>query len=740
MDLYYPTGYMPQRSGPLARFLPPLEHGSTSRTLEGFGSPGDFVLDPFGASPRLVLEAAQSGRAVLVTANNPVVRFVLLHTVAPFSRAELQTALARLAAAPKDDSRMEPFILDLYRTECARCGAPIIAEFFVWEREAAGPSHKVYACERCNHAGEASATEADWQRAQAHTQRGLQHALAMEQVAPPGDPDRHHAEAALSVYPGRALYALITLVNKLEQLALEPRLQEAAQALLLSAFDAANALWSSPEGRSRPRQLSASQRYREANVWRSLERAVDIWAMDDPGIPVASWPQDAPPDAGNVAIFPGPLREVVSSLPDRTVNLVFAVLPRPNQAFWTLSALWAAWLWGRETAAPIRAALRRRRYDWAWHAGALRTVMSRLRSLLEAETPVLAFIPEAEPGFIAAALAGFDAAGYRLTGRAIRIAEGQGFLTWSVAGEGQALPSTVELRTSMVDSIARALKARGEPAPYALLHAAVWSELARKRQLANLWETEVGHPLIVPGEVLETALADRETFARMGRGAEMESGLYWLVDPSGASPPLADRVEELVLETLRQEVPLSTTEVDERICQALPGLLTPDQRLVLTCLRSYAVEDAREGIWRLRPEDEREARTRDCREINRLLAELGARLGFVVQFKEPLAWYSNEGLPIFEFQVMETAAFGAALAVEDIRPLTLVLPGGRAALVAEKARRDPRLRAWLQDGIRVIKFRHVRRLVGEITLSQENLLERLAIDPPEHSDPQLPLL
>jgi hypothetical protein len=366
--------------------------------------------------------------------------------------------------------------------------------------------------------------------------------------------------------------------------------------------------------------------------------------------------------------------------------------------------------------------------------------MSGLRPLLDAETPVLAFVPEAEPGFIAAALAGFDAAGFGLTGRAIRIAEGQGFLTWSVAAEGQDIPSTGELKNSMVDSAARALKARGEPAPYTLLHAAAWSELARKRQLAKLWETEASHPLIVPGEVLETALADRETFARMGRGAEVESGLYWLVDPSGASPPLADRVEELVLETLRQKVPLSMAEVDERICQALPGLLTPDQRLVVTCLRSYAVEDVRAGVWRLRPEDEREARTRDCREIARLLAELGARLGYIVQFEEPLAWYSKEGLPIFEFQVMETAALGAALAVEAARLLTLVLPGGRAALVAEKARRDPRIRAWLQDGIRVIKFRHVRRLVAEITLSQDNLMERLAIDPPEHSDPQLPLL
>jgi hypothetical protein len=39
-----------------------------------------------------------------------------------------------------------------------------------------------------------------------------------------------------------------------------------------------------------------------------------------------------------------------------------------------------------------------------------------------------------------------------------------------------------------------------------------------------------------------------------------------------------------------------------------------------------------------------------------------------------------------------------------------------------------------------MKYRHVRRLAAETTLTVENLAERLAIDPPEHQDPQLPLL
>jgi hypothetical protein len=39
-----------------------------------------------------------------------------------------------------------------------------------------------------------------------------------------------------------------------------------------------------------------------------------------------------------------------------------------------------------------------------------------------------------------------------------------------------------------------------------------------------------------------------------------------------------------------------------------------------------------------------------------------------------------------------------------------------------------------------VKFRHVRRLAAETTLTRDNLDERLALDPIDESDPQLPLL
>jgi len=672
--------------------------------------------------------------------NNPITRFVLEHSLVPFRLHELQAALARLAATPKNGGRLELFLLDLYQTECAKCGAPVTAEYFVWDRELDQPTHKVFTCERCNFSGESATSAADWERAEAFTQHSLQHALAMEQVASKGDPDREHARAALSVYPARALYALITLMTKIAQISWEPRLYEAAQALLLSAFDEANALWGYPEGRSRPRQLSASPRYREINVWRALEAAVPGWAMEDPGVKSMKWTEGQLPDPGVVAVFPGPLRDLMETFPRESGANVLTVLPRPNQAFWTLCALWAAWLWGRETAAPIRVALRRRRYDWAWHASALHTVLSKLHTWYKQDQDLLAFVPEAEPGFTAAALASLDGVGFKLEGCAIRGDEGQAFFQWKKSKTDRGQIADENPASVMIDAAREFLNQRGEPAPFPLMHAAVWCQLARDRRLSRLWESEDGHPLSIVADVLEKALTDTRYFQHLGKGSELESGQYWLVDAGEAAAPLADRVEQLVVDILNTREGISELEIDQWVCEASPGLMTPDRRLVRACIQSYAFEQGDGGLWFLRAEDRPDARQVDSEEMTRLLVELGSRLGFSTQQDDTITWIDAQGAPVYNFVVMATATIGTVLHDYAERSYTFVMPGGRASLVTEKARRDYQLRAWLEEGLRVVKFRHVRRLAGEATLTQANLPERLGIDPPGYHDPQLPLL
>jgi len=740
MDIPLPVGRAPPQTGPLARFMPPVEQGAPRRALAILGEPNGILVDPFGASARTVIEAAQAGWTVVVAANNPVNRFLLQRTCRPFPLAELQAALARLAAAPKDQTRLEPFLLDLYRTECSRCGTSVSAEYFVWDRDAKLPVLRAYACRHCNHVAEEPTQDVDRERAHSQSRRGLQHALALEQVAPAGDPDRPYAEAALSVYPGRALYAMITLVNKLQQMNLEPSNAAPTHALMLSALDAANALWGHPEGRVRPRQMSLSLRYREVNVWRALERAVQEWALEDPHVQTTDWPTDLPLSAGTIAIFPGTARALGRTLPTGSAKSLFTVVPRPNQAYWTLAALWAAWLWGKEAAAPIKVALRRRRYDWSWHAAAVRATVAGLAPAIQPGAAALALLPEAEPGLLSAALAGMDGAGFRLEGLALRVDEASAFMAWRAQDAEVAVRTPAELEQRTALGVQSVLMARGEPSPFPVVHAAALRELAAARMLAPLWQTEEATPLPGLSDALERLLGNRTLFVHLGKGTEAESGLYWLASTLAAPPTLMDRLEIAVLSVLRAKVEIAEEELEALVGQEMPGLLTPDRRLMRVCLESYSIPDAERGKWSLRPEERSEARKKDLEEIRALLDELGKRLGYEVRPGPLLSWLDSNGHPLYAFHVQETAAMGAWLADSGSGRIVLVLPGGRASLVAEKARRDPRIRAWLAAGARLVKFRHIRRLAADGALQNENFEQRLALDPPEHEDPQMPLL
>jgi hypothetical protein len=734
MELAFPPGAPAARQGPLARFLPPVEPGAVTRFLESYSLPEGWLLDPFGVSPMLAIEAARA-RGAVAAFSNPVVRFVLEHRLNPIDPSDLRAALAQLAAAPKDDTRLERFLLDLYRSECARCGTAVSADYFIWDRELQVPVLKAYACDACHQSGEGATTPADRERAVASGGYSLAHAVAAERAAPADDPDRQHVEDALAVYPARAIYALVAVLQKLDQIDLPAAQRRAAEALLLSAFDAANGLWGHPESRARPKQLTASPRFREVNVWRALERALEEWVAEPSGVRMTTWPESGLPERGTLAVFPGPIRELDDTLPGET-PVILTALPRPNQAFWTLSALWASWLWGREAASSLRMVLRRRRFDWTWHAAALRGAFKALVRHQPAGSVTIGFLPEAEAGFLAAALAGLDAAGYRLRGHAVRLNDGQAVLAWEASrhrpGGDDPLPQV------MAEAAEIALREQGEPAGYGLLHAAATIALARQQRLADLWTSDETPPLTRLSEEMETILAAGGRFERLEPRVELESGQYWLVEPRPTAAPLSDRVERLVLELLRSEPGPTLLATEVRLCESLRGLQTPDRRLIVACLESYGVADA-SGAWSLRPEDEAGRREADVEEIRGLLQGLGERLGYGVSVAEEIIW-EEASRSRFHFHVQDTAALAGVLGAPPTAERVVVLPGGRALLVAEKERRDPRLRAWLAAGGRIVKFRHIRRLAVEASVQADNFIDRLGIDPTEREDPQLPLL
>jgi hypothetical protein len=771
-------GKMPTQPGPLARFLPPIPEGVAGAWLLERFEPGGWVLDPFGASPRLAAEAAHAGFRILVAANNPIERFLLEITSDPPTESELRAALADLATAPKAGERIEPHILSLYRTECAQCGHSITAEAFIWERGAPAPSGRIYHCTRCGDNGERPTTPADAERAAQFSGGSIHRMRALERVAPLDDPDRPLVEEALDTYPPRAVYALITLINKLASLP-KPR-QRLLTALLLPVLDQSNSLWHHPTSRSRPRQLTTPPRFREQNIWFALEEAIKQWANSTkgvPAIPLTLWPEQ-PPASGGISLYPGPLRELAdqvttSPLQDIHFTAALGAIPRPNQAYWTLSALWAGWIWGHGATAHFKSVLRRRRYDWDWHAVALHAACKNLAEILLPGIPFLGLIGETEPGYLAAALIAAEMSGFVLNGIAMRADEGQSQILWERNNQTRIPVNKDQLNQIAVRAVSEYLAKRGEPANYAHLNAKGLFEIIYNHSLDISPLVSAPDLMSQTQEAIHSALADRTVLIRIGgTDRSPESGYWWLRQPKqGRVPgttyplPLADQVEMALIHYLQNHPGCSPEEIDRAICTDFPGLFTPDQELIHECLSSYGSLTHPEGnLWQLRPQDDPKTRRADLALMHSLLTQIGQQLGFRVSesespaapgqlLRQPVYWSVGNEDPTYVFYILASAAIGNILFLDqraepgktsphlaEVSRQYIIVPGGRARLIGYKTDHNPILKQALETGWQIIKFRHIRRLFESTQLRRDNLDELLALDPLANTDPQMALL
>jgi DNA-directed RNA polymerase subunit M/transcription elongation factor TFIIS len=770
----FTPGVIPDNPGPLARFMPPVPDGVATAWLKDRLPTGTMVLDPFGAAPRISLEAARAGYRVLVAANNPVSRMMLEMGARSPDQREYQAALADLASAHKGDERIEPHIRSLYTTECANCNQVVMAEYFLWERSADTPSARFYTCQRCGDRGEHPTTQMDKDRAVTFAKGGLNRARALERVVPANDPDREHAEEALSVYLPRALYALFTLINKMDTLDISPSRRAKLSALLLSVCDQANTLWAHPTTRDRPRQLSIPSLFRENNVWLAMEQSINHWVSSEPELVIAHWPE-IPSQPSSIILYEGRLKDLTAEISSLKIGAVLAALPRPNQAFWTLSALWAAWLWGREAVGPFKSVLRRRRYDWGWHTAALSSAFHNLAPVLEEGTPVLGLIGEAEPGFLSATLMAGESSGFDLDGLAIRSESGQAQIHWQRASDKPGRENNHKKFTKIATQAAiRAIKERGQPAVYISIHTAALAALAEQNAFPRNPVTGIKSRAQTrmeesPAELysrlhngLKQVFTFRNGFRRFdGSEVSLEVGSWWLLDEEGIRLPVCDRIEIAIWRYLQEHNQCTFEEIDQYLCEMFPGLLTPNTDLILHCLHSYAEQlTANSTTWILHAQDDPNNRRAELEKTQQMLFLLAERLGFSVtgsrdeywqnpasDYEATISWYDPDGKLCYLFHATASAAIGGiifpaktiAIGQDDFKRI-IVLPGSRANLISYKLRFDARLQREVEASWTFLKYRHLRRLIENTNLNQQNLAEQLEMDPLTYTATQIRLL
>ncbi|RIK31968.1 MAG: hypothetical protein DCC56_07290 [Anaerolineae bacterium] len=738
----YIPGTKPADAGPLSRFIPPLEEGCIARWLSVHAPMGSWLLDPFGFAPRLVLEAARSGYRVLVTVNNPITRFLLEIAANPPAETDFKAALAELETAKKGEERLGAHLQSLYQTKCQKCEREIQVDYFLWRKDDDAPYARVYTCQHCNDSGERLVTEQDVERAkQIAATDGLHRSRAFERVAKLDDDDRFYAEEAIQHYLPRPLYFLTTVINRMDGLNLTPERKRALSALILVACDAGNTLWDHPSTRPRPKQLNIPNQFREHNLWTQLERGLSLWTETGSPVEIEAWPQRIP-ESGGVCIYEGRLKELAHEVKKEIpIAAVIGSLPRPNQAFWTLSALWAGWLWGREAVEPYKVALRRRRYDWAWNATALHAAFAHLFELLPLGTPFFGLMPEPEPQFLTSALTAASAAGFDLKSLALRTEHDPIQILWN-RGEHLKREANEQDISVVREAIHAHLAERGEPASYLHVHAAGTIALAEAHALKKK-NQEFDDAMRATNALIQSALEEDERFVRYPSG-------LWSADlsPQGddLSPQgddlsrhydsLADRVEVAIVTFLQKNPDSIYLEIEDDLYPQFPGLLTPSKAMIYAVLDSYA---AREGAsLKLRAEDVASARRNERETIIPMLELVGKRLGYSTSLVEKNhVWEENNSIQ-FAFYVLASALVGRAIAETPYAPeqTILVIPGGRASLIAYKASRDPALAERLKN-YRLLKYRLLRAMLEVPVLTRETFEEQIASDPLEKSKSQM---
>lgn len=723
----------------MARFLPPLEDGVISDWLRENAGPGGWLLDPFGSAPRLTLEAARAGYRVLVAANNPITRFMLEMGAATLPESEFKAAIADLAVSRKGEEKLEDHLQTLYTTACTSCSLEVPARAFLWRKGEDVPFARIFECPQCGESGEKPVTPADIERAaEIAKTTGLARARVLERVAPLKDPDREYAEEAIQHYLPRPIYALATLINRLDSLQVSDVRRRALTALMLSACDRGNALWPHPTERPRPKQLSTPPQFREGNLWLALEDAISVWAGTGEPVRCLRWSDKGEklPESGGILLYEGRIKGLAEVVKNAPIQAVIGAIPRPNQAFWTLSALWAGWLWGREAANPFKVALRRRRYDWGWQATALHAALHHVFDLLPLSTPLFGLVPEPEPGFLSATLMAASTAGFDLRGLALRTTHDPIQLHWQ---RGERLPREEGIVTTrhIQEAYHEHLKELGEPAAYLQLHAA--GLIAQVR----------GHGLMRPEQDFDEALREIQSkiqgalqsdgrLERMDAGERsLEIGLWDLKAGQDRAEPLADRVERSLVTFLQKNPGSTLLELERGIYPDFPGLLTPSKALVGAVLESYGVEEA--GRWRMRDEDRAAQRRSELEHMAGLVETIGKRLEYKVErVGENIISWKEKRKTARVFYLLASAVTGHILAANryPLDKCLLVLPGGRAGLLAYKETRDPRLRRRL-EGWSIIKFRLLRSLADIPVLNRQTFEEQLASDPLEQSQGQM---
>lgn len=729
VDLFLP--YRPSCDGvyspPLARFISPLPKGIVSDWLLENTDASDLVIDPLGANPFLALEAANYGRRVLFSRNNPVLWLLLEVLASAPSENEIKSSLSGLMLSRQSGITLEEQLKSIYASRCVECGEPLQPEGYIWQENANAPNSKIYHCLSCGDEGEKPVDQQDIENLKQIGNIGLQRTRAFQRAALGGAYEKESIEAALDCYLPRAVFTIMLLVNRLNALNLEKTQRRLLQAIFLSIFDDANSLWHWPIREHRHLQLNVPSRFFEKNLWLSISTVSNYWKNNLPKIPVTYYP-NLPPKSGGVCLYQRRLADQDSFPGTNEIARICCLFPRPNQAFWTFSALWSGWLWGRKGATPMRSALARRRYDWFWFAQAIRATYYPISKKTRKDALVFGLLPDISPNFYLGMLCGMAAAGFQLRGAASRPEDELVQCEW----QNRQMKSDIS-NINFHEMIRSFYQTRGEPGSFNEILVYCLSEIASKYHLSedlNNYDETFFRQI---QEQIGTLLRD-DHFAISYRSNLPGGSRWWLLDCRDFPTPLSEQVEVWIRNELHKKMKVDKAVIEKAICRSFPGNQTPSHALIQVILDSYGEQiEGHKEKFHLKPGEETQKREKDLEEVRGILNHTAIRLGQTAKVdNNRIVWQDKKGKPAYQFVVKTTCEITDSLG-ENVSENTieniLVIPGSRSRLLFFRMNHDPHLASILENHWHILKFRHLTWLSARENLTLDLWRSLLDSDP-----------
>jgi len=687
---------------PLERYLPPYQQNVLINMLKYKGIHDSWLLDPIGSNPLSAIELANVGYRVMVASNNPILAKLYEVICSSPSKNQFQAALSEFGSFKVGNERLEMQIKKIYQTECPNCHSLNDNADYLWKKGEETPYHKELQCNSCKLKSESPMSEQDLSIQSSIGNINLYRSRAIQRVMPGVSTPPPVVQEVIQAYLPRSLAVLSKLLNRNDAFVTTPERKNIIEALLILACDFGTMLWGNPPGRSRPKAISIPNQFWEFNLWKVLEQGSKFLSFFEFPIPFTIFPE-LPPETGGICLYPNRIRrrEDFQNFPD--FQAVTTILPRPNQALWAFSAVWAGWIWGHTAVQKLKGSLERKRYDWMWHTNALQKLFEFTSTM---QIPWIATAPEISPNFMVSFVSAPAASGYKLEEYSFNPEEKSAQLYFSYD------PGQTSKNQNQTNFIHEYLERKGEPADYQELLTINILDIANNNKLVE--KNQKVDISLFPQiqQNFEKILKNSSQFKKIDKDT-FEYGEFWLANPPNNYRPLADQIEISLIQYLQIDPIVSVLEIETIIDKKQPGLLPANHDLVIKLLESYCDPvPGMEETWQLRKQETSNIRQADIRIMKNMLINIGNRIGVNVIQNPNVIWETTDKKRNYHFFVTGSCILSRFISLDllEKKPeIVIVYPGSRAELLSYKIKRDPILADQLAE-FHLVKYRHLRNI------------------------------